>query len=91
MVRAAVDFLRGACPLADDFLWLVDDEELFFLADEGDVLCFFVAEDDESSADKGLLCSNNSAARPKAVNRLREFTECSVTRLDLGFGTGKRC
>lgn len=68
----------------------MDDEELFFLADEGDVLCLFVAEDDESCADKGLLCSNNSAARPK-VNRLRELTECSVTRLDLGFGTGKHC
>ena len=91
MVRAAVDFLRGACPLADDFLWLVDDEELFLFADEDDVLCFFVAEDDGSCADKGLLCSNNSAARPKAVNRLREFTGFSVTRLRLNIVDRTRC
>ena len=42
MVRAAVDFFRGACPFfAVGFFWLVDADGLFFLvvllADELDV------------------------------------------------------
>jgi hypothetical protein len=92
IVRAAVDFLRGACPFADDFFWLEDDEDLFFfLADEGELLGFLAALDGESWAGSGLLCSNSSAARIKAVNRLRELTRFSVTRLRLNFVGRARC
>src|SRR5271165_7148942 len=76
----------------DDFFWLADDAELFFfLPAEVEPLCFLFAGDDESWAGNGLLCSNNSAARLKAVTRLKGFTGCSVTRLDSGIGVNAHC
>ena len=56
MVRAAVDFLRGAWPfLDDDFLLLVElDEALFFLLAEVALLGFFAGVDEESWAGSPL-------------------------------------
>lgn len=73
MVRAAVDFLRGAWLfLAEDFFWLVEeDEALFFLLDDELLLFGFCAVEAALWADKPLLCSSSSAARRWAVNRLR--------------------
>ena len=90
MVRAAVDFLRGAWPfLDDDFFWLEDEEaELFLLAadfPDGDpLLCFFLGVVEVSCAGNPLPCSSSNAARLVAVNRLRILTGFSVTRLRLG-------
>ena len=52
MVRAAVAFLRGACPFLDDEpLWLADaGEEFFFLLVEDPLECFFLGADEESCA-----------------------------------------
>lgn len=85
MVRAAVAFLRGACPFLDvDFFCLADaDEELSFLLVEDPLLFFFLGSAEESWADNPLPCSSSNAARPVAVNRLRILTEFSVTRLGL--------
>jgi hypothetical protein len=73
MVRAAVDFFRGAWPfLADDFFWPVEvDEELFFLPADELLLFGFASVDVLLWADNPLLCSISSAARRLAVNRLR--------------------
>ncbi len=90
MVREAVVLLRAWPFLDDDFFWLADfDDELFLLdvdlVDDA-LLCFFFGGDEESSAVSPLPCSNSSAARLAAVNRLRTFTSISVTRLRLCVG-----
>jgi len=56
MVRAAVAFLRGACPFFDDEpFWLADvDDELFFLLVADPLECFFLGEDEESCAGNPL-------------------------------------
>ena len=56
MVRAAVAFLRGACPFFDDEpFWLADvDDELFFLLVEDPLECFFLGADEESCAGNPL-------------------------------------
>ena len=74
MVRAGVDFFRGAWLfLADDFFWPVEeDAELFFFLLEDELLLFgFASVDVLLWADNPLLCSISSAARRLAVNRPR--------------------
>ena len=76
MVRAAVDFFRGACPfLDDDFVCVADaEDELFFLLFLVDVeellLCDLAGADEEIWAGNPLACSSKRAARLRAVNRL---------------------
>jgi hypothetical protein len=56
MDRAAVDFLRGACPFFDDDFLLLDepDEALFFLLVDVVLLGFFAGVDAESWASSPL-------------------------------------
>lgn len=86
MVRAAVDFLRGAWPFLDDFFPVDDEETELFLPDEDfaaedPLLCFFFGVGEESWPSSPLPCSNSNAASVAAVNRLRILTGLSVTRL----------
>src|SRR5208283_1383965 len=94
MVRAAVDFFRGAWPffLAVDFFWPADEELFFFFLMEVELLlCDLSCADEEVCAGNPLPCSSNSAARLVAINRLKNIAGISVTRLDIPVRSGIRC
>src|SRR5271165_2285335 len=100
MVRAAVDFFRGACPFLDEDVVCVADaeDELFFLflVDvEELLLCDLAGADEELWACNPLACSSKKAARLVAVNRLKNIGDSvyldspwlSISDLVVSFGT----
>ena len=93
MVRAAVDFLRGAWLFLEVDFFGPADEELFFLAlvDEEELLCGLSWADEAVWAVNPLPCSSNNAARLVAINRLKDIAGFSVTRLGIPASSGIRC
>lgn len=88
IVRAAVDFFRGAWLLVGaDFFLLVDGVEAFFLL-EGELLAESLFVDEVVWAGNPLPCSNNNPARLNAVKRLKNIGRFSLTRLATPVGGG---
>jgi hypothetical protein len=85
IVRAAVDFFRGAWPfLAVDFFALPDVDEVelfFFLAGEEPVVCELLEAEEGVWAGNPLPCNSNNTAILNAVKRLKNIGRFSLPRL----------
>ena len=83
IVRAAVDFLRGAWPFFDGACLVLLEVLLDFVADfflgEAELL---LCDEDELWADNPLPCTISRPASMVEVTRLRHIGGISLTRLD---------